>query len=97
MTVLREPGSVNAARGPTPLGVQDHIRFQPAPIQKNDRPGLNQAFREQYEDQIENKGSGEPGQTQQSVLLIQISGLTSMWESQSDYYVQIAKVQSGSF
>ena len=97
MTVLREPGSVNAARGPTPLGAQDRIRFRPAQIQLSNRPGLNQAFREQYEGQIENKGLGEPGLTLQLVLLIQISGSTSTWESQSGCYVQIAKVQSGSF
>ena len=84
-------------RGPTPRGVQDRTQFRPAQTQLSYRPGLNQAFREQYEGQIENKGSGEPGQTQQSVLLIPISGLTSTWESQSGYYVQIAKVQSGSF
>ena len=95
--MLPEPGPVKAVRNLILQGDQDQIQLQLAQTQLGYRREMNKLFREPCADQIGSRESGEPGLTQQLVLLTRINGLTSMWESQSDYCVQIAKVQSGLF
>ena len=85
------------ARTPGPQEARDQTQYQSAQTLKNSRQITALRCHEQYADQIENRGSEGPGQTQLLGPQAPISGLTSMWESRSGCCAQIVKVQSGWF